>query len=119
MTLALATEGLSEVFKSLPKAVCKKLMVHTDQGGHYTSRRYRNLLKEHEVIQSMSRRGNCLDNAPIESFFGHMKDELELQHCANLREVKEKIEQYINFYNNDRPQWALDGKTPAECRGSS
>ena len=70
-----------------------------------------------QVTQSMSRRGNCLDNAPIESFFGHLKDEIDVSSCKNLKEAILIIERYIQKYNHERPQWALDRKTPAECRG--
>ena len=66
----------------------------------------------------MSRRGNCLDNAPIESFFGHMKDEIELDKCNTLGEVQSVIEEYVYYYNNERPQWGLNGKTPKEYRTS-
>jgi len=69
-------------------------------------------LKEFGVIQSMSRRGNCLDNSPIESFFGHMKDEIDLKSCKTFKEVKNIVENYIHYYNNKRYQWGLNKMTP-------
>ena len=116
MTLNIAMNGIEELYEKLPLKVRRKLIVHSDQGCHYTSHDYRNLLEELKILQSMSRRGNCLDNAPIESFFGHMKDELELKSCHRYEELVNNIEKYINYYNNERPQWGLQGKTPAECR---
>ncbi|AHI06176.1 ISCpe6, transposase orfB [Bdellovibrio bacteriovorus W] len=58
-----------------------------------------------------------MDNAPIESFFGHLKDEAELRDCNTYEELVAEIDRYIKYYNNERPQWDLKGKTPAECRG--
>lgn len=63
----------------------------------------------------MSRKGNCLDNAPIESFFGHFKDEAEYKHCRNFQELSNCVRSYMKYYNNDRPQWGLKQKTPAEA----
>jgi len=60
----------------------------------------------------MSRRGNCWDNAPQESFFGHMKDEIDLKSCINLNAVKKMIKNYITYYNNYRYQWDLKKMTP-------
>lgn len=66
--LMLVMEGLNNLLKGLPEPKRKKLTIHSDQGFHYTSSPYRHLLKNYGVRQSMSRKGNCLDNAPIESF---------------------------------------------------
>lgn len=117
MNTEIATFGLEELFQKIGKAKLSNLIIHSDQGGNYTSNSYRNLLRRHNVTQSMSRKGNCLDNAPIESFFGHLKDEVDLSNCQRLEDVVFTIQKYISYYNNDRPQWALKGKTPAECRG--
>ncbi len=68
------------------------------------------------MIQSMSRRGNCWDNAPMESFFGHMKDYIDLTHCTSIDNVKEVINHYMHYYNNDRYQWKLNKLTPIEYR---
>jgi putative transposase len=66
--------------------------------------------------QSMSRRGNCLDNAPMESFFGHMKDELDYKEAKTFGELKQMIDQYMIYYNESRRQWNLKKMTPIEYR---
>ena len=117
MDVNLVVNGLSSFLENLPEAKRKRLLIHSDQGAHYTSHFYRRILKKNKVKQSMSRKGNCLDNAPIESFFGHLKDELDFKNCKNFAELKTEVDKYIKYYNNERPQWGLKGKTPVECRG--
>ncbi|HBP66261.1 MAG TPA: hypothetical protein DD730_18880 [Desulfosporosinus sp.] len=78
----------------------------------YTSISFRKLLKSKELRQSTSRRGNCWDNAPQESFFGHMKDELHLVNCHSILDLKFEIDDYMDFYNNDRYQWGLAKLSP-------
>jgi transposase InsO family protein len=68
------------------------------------------------MVQSMSRKGNCTDNAPIESFFGHMKDELEYQHCKTLDELRRIIDAYMRYYNCERKQWQRKKMTPVAYR---
>ncbi len=80
-------------------------IIHSDQWFHYTSPSYQILLKNKWVIQSMSRKGNCLDNAPTESFFWHLKDKIDLSLCENLKDVENIIKNYIFYYNNNRFQW--------------
>lgn len=94
----------------------KDVLIHSDQGSHYTSPKYQLLLKKQKITQSMSRRGNCWDNAPMESFFGHMKDEIELDTCKNIKDVKKVIEKYMKYYNNERYQWNLKKMTPVQYR---
>lgn len=91
-------------------------ILHSDQGCHYTSVKYRQLLSDYELRQSMSRRGNCWDNAPQESFFGHMKTELKLKERKwnNFHEVKADIDDWMDYYNNDRGQWNLMKMSPNE-----
>ncbi len=92
-------------------------IIHSDQGYQYTSVAYTLLLKELGIIKSMSRRGNCLDNACIESFFGHLKVEsIYLNRLRNYDELKALIDQYIYFYNNERIQAKLNKMTPIEYR---
>ncbi len=91
------------------------MIIHSDQGGHYTGRSFREEIKKLGLRQSMSRKGNCLDNAPIESFFGHLKDDVDYKACKNFVELREMITEYMNYYNNERPQWGLKQKTPAEA----
>ena len=91
-------------------------LVHSDQGVQYTSVEFRNLLKHKGILQSMSRKGNCWDNAPQESFFGHMKDDLNdrLVRCRSFYQVKDEIDQWITYYNKERYQWRLAKLAPAE-----
>lgn len=117
-TVDLVTKNLTETFELYPASARKKMIIHSDQGFQYTGQVYRSKLENLGISQSMSRKGNCLDNAPIESFFGHLKDEVAYRSCKNFGEVKMKIEEYIEYYNNDRPQWCLKQKTPAEAGAS-
>ncbi|MDS1001901.1 IS3 family transposase [Clostridium sporogenes] len=82
----------------------KECIIHTDQGFQYTHKKYCNQLKNSWIIQSMSRKGNCWDNAPIESFFSNLKSELIYL-----------IDEYIYFYNNERIQLKF-GMSPVEYR---
>ena len=89
-------------------------LIHSDQGCHYTSMRFIQLVNNRGLRQSMSRRGNCWDNAPQESFFGHMKDEIDVSKCTKYRQVKEIIDDWIDYYNNERYQWQLAKLSPNE-----
>ena len=91
-------------------------IVHSDQGFHYTSKAFIEKLKDARFVQSMSRRGNCWDNAPQESFFGHMKDEVAeiISKSRSFDAVKAQIEDWIDYYNRDRGQWELLKLTPCE-----
>lgn len=89
-------------------------LVHSDQGCHYTSYSFIQILKDKNLRQSMSRKGNCWDNAPQESFFGHMKDEIDLSDCKTFEEVKNIIDDWMDYYNNDRYQWDLAKLSPSE-----
>ena len=94
----------------------ESFLLHSDQGCHYTSREYRKYLSEHEIVQSMSRKGNCWDNSPMESFFGHAKDEMRLKECASYEQAVSEINAYMDYYNHDRCQWDLKRMTPTEYR---
>jgi transposase InsO family protein len=87
-------------------------LINSDQGTHYTSHAFQRCVKELGIEQSMSRRGNCWDNAPIESFFGHMKDEINLVNCKTFKEVEKAVHDYMGYYNNHRYQWGLNRMTP-------
>ena len=89
-------------------------LVHSDQGCHYTSYSFIQILKDKELRQSMSRKGNCWDNAPQESFFGHMKDEIDISKCKTFNEVKSIIDDWIYYYNHERYQWDLAKLSPCE-----
>lgn len=89
-------------------------LIHSDQGCHYTSLKFIDLIERNDIRRSMSRRGNCWDNAPQESFFGHMKDCVDLTGCPSFEEVKARIDDYMSYYNNERYQWDLAKLSPNE-----
>lgn len=76
----------------------ENIMIHSDQVFHYTNPTYIGIVKELKMIQSMSGKGKCIDNAPIESFFGHLKDELDYKFCESFEELRLKIEEYMRYY---------------------
>lgn len=96
--------------------LAENTLLHSDQGCHYTSYRYIELLHNKKLRQSMSRKGNCWDNAPQESFFGHMKDEIrdKIKACHTFEEVQKEIDTWMNYYNSDRYQWRLAKLSPTE-----
>ena len=91
-------------------------IVHSDQGCHYTSNAFIQKLRDKEFVQSMSRKGNCWDNAPQESFFGHMKDEIAelIADCDTYNQVSAILDDWMDYYNNDRYQWDLEKLSPKE-----
>ena len=93
-----------------------RCLIHSDQGVHYTSIAFTSLLSKLNIARSMSRRGNCWDNAPQESFFGHMKDELHLKECESFEAVCNELDDYFDYYNNERCQWGLNKMTPIQFR---
>lgn len=92
-------------------------MLHSDQGWHYQMPEYRKLLSDHNVAQSMSRKGNCLDNASMESFFAVLKTEcFHRQKFADISALKAAIHDYIRYYNAERISTVLGGLTPYQYR---
>lgn len=114
--LELSNSAILNALDKLSPQKRKKLVVHSDQGFHFTHVSFRNILDSNGVLQSMSRKGNCLDNAPIESFFGLIKDHLELKSCKTIVDVENEVTKKINYYNNDRPQASLKKMPPTEYR---
>ena len=92
----------------------EETIIHSDRGVHYTSYKFIEIVKDSNLRQSMSRRANCWDNAPQESFFGHMKDEIDVSNCTDFCEVKDIIDDWIDYYNNERYQWDLAKLSPNE-----
>ena len=86
----------------------------SDQGAHYTARAYREKLAEIGINQSMSRKACCWDNAPIESFWGRMKEQIEPTNNMTHNEVICRVDEYIDYYNNERGQKRLNWLTPTE-----
>lgn len=90
-----------------------ELLIHSDQGWHYQMKQYSHSLKERGITQSMSRKGNCYDNAVIENFFGIMKSEfLYLNEFKSLQHFKQELTKYIHYYNNKRIKAKLKGMSP-------
>ena len=86
---------------------------HSDQGALYLTDSFQEKLLDMGFVQSMSRRGNCWDNAAMESFFGHLKDYCDFSKCSTFEEVRTTIDDYIDYYNTERPQWNRMKMTPA------
>jgi len=106
---------LKKAFKKIPNNT--NLMLHSDQGWQYQMKRYQFLLKEKGIIQSMSRRGNCLDNAIIENFFGILKSEMfYTQKFKSIEQLKKEIDKYITYYNNERIKSNLNKMSPIKYR---
>ena len=107
-----------ETIKQLSqKSSLKGALIHSDQGVHYTNKEYVTLLEKLSVTQSMSRRGNCWDNAKMESFFGLFKSELlYLKHFENIDHLKQEIHAYIRWYNEERIKLHLKGLSPIKYR---
>ena len=119
--------GYEQITDMLNKAFCKfdnlsNLIFHSDQGWQYQMYQYHKALKERRITQSMSRKGNCLDNSPMENFFGKMKNEMFYGHeyeFKTLEELQKAMEEYIDYYNNKRIQAKLKGLTPCQARNQS
>lgn len=94
----------------------KETLIHSDQGSHYTSTTFIQIIEDSNLRRPMSRRGNCWDNAPQESFFGHMKDHIsaKVKECAEFQQVQEIINDYIDYYNNESYVWELCMLLPNE-----
>ena len=113
---------LKMVMTMLEKAFRKRdihsnLIFHSDQGWHYQHKRYQKALEDRNITQSMSRKGNCLDNAIMENFFGLMKNELlYLKEWDSIDQFKTALREYIRYYNNDRIKLRLKGKSPVQYR---
>jgi putative transposase len=116
LTLDIATDTVHKLVNNKKVHLAKDAFIHSDQGSHYTSPVFQALVKNFNLNQSMSRRGNCWDNAPQESFFGHFKDEAYIKPCQSLCELEQEIDEYITYYNNYRYQWGLNKMTPVQYR---
>lgn len=116
MDIQLVINTFKKIKNNTLSLFTKDTLVHSDQGCHYTSAEYKRILKKLNVQQSMSRKGNCWDNAPQESFYGHMKDEIDLKSCQTYEDVSLLIADYMSYYNKDRYQWNLKKMTPEQYR---
>ncbi len=110
--LSMVTEMLKNAFEQLPDGT--SLILHSDQGWQYPHKQYRRMLRKKNIRQSMSRKGNCLDNAVIENFFGLLKSELlYLQTFESMEHFKTELIDYLDYYNNRRIKPKLKGLPPA------
>ena len=108
---------LKEAFKKIPDNT--NLILHSDQGWQYQMKKYQRLLREKGIRQSMSRKGNCLDNACAENFFGILKSELyyiKEKQYKNIEDLEKDIIEYIDYYNNKRIKCQLKGMSPVQYR---
>ncbi len=110
--LSMVIGMLDEAFAKIPNGI--NLILHSDQGWQYQHKRYQRMLKAKDIRQSMSRKGNCLDNAVIENFFGLLKSELlYLQKFESMEHFKQELIDYLDYYNNRRSKAKLKGLPPA------
>jgi transposase InsO family protein len=89
-------------------------LIHSDQGCHYTSHKFQEIISNAALRQSMSRKANCWDNAPQESLFGHMKDEIHIHSYDNHKDILQKVDDWMDYYNRERYQWSLAKLSPVE-----
>jgi len=116
LSLSLAVTLVTETVKNMQLDSYENIMIHSDQGFHYTNPAYIEIVKKLKMIQSMSGKGKCIDNAPIESFFGHMKDELDYNCCQSFEQLRLVIDKYMRYYNHERKQWTRNKMTPVTYR---
>ncbi|WP_290657030.1 IS3 family transposase [Anaerovibrio sp.] len=106
---------LDKAFKRVPNT--QGVILHSDQGWQYQMKQYQVLLEKHGIIQSMSRKGNCLDNSIMESFFGILKTEIYLGEKYNtIEKLVDAINEYIHYYHNKRIKLRLNGLSPIQYR---
>lgn len=116
LAIEIATKTIDKLVEFKSFKLHKDAFIHSDHGSHYTSPIFQKLLKKNNLEQSMSRKGNCWNNAPQESFFGHMKDEIDYKSCNTFEELQILVDDYIDYYNNFRYQWNLKKLTPIQFR---
>lgn len=113
--LSMVTEMVDQALEGLPEA--HNLILHSDQGWQYQHKHYQHILKKRGITQSMSRKGNCLDNAVIENFFGILKSELLYnQTFESMEDFIQELHEYIHYYNHRRTKEKLKGLSPVDYR---
>lgn len=114
-TVTFTNKSLKLAINKLPER--HNLIIHTDQGFHYQHKSWIKMLESRKITQSMSRKGNCLDNSPMENFFSLLKQEMFYgEKFESLEHLKIEIEKYIDWYNNRRRKKKLNGLSPIEYR---
>lgn len=107
-------ETVNQLIDSHGVSLTAETLIHSDQGSHYTSVKFIELVGNEQLRRSMSRKANCWDNAPQESFYGHMKDEIDITECLTYADILHGITDWTDYYNNDRYQWDLARLSPRE-----
>lgn len=107
-------EAVDKLMEKYGSELKTDVLFHSDQGCQYTSYRFVDILKSFNIRQSMSHKGCCWDNAPQESFFGHMKDEIRLNPSDSSAIISRKLQDWLDYYNKDRYQWQLAKLSPDE-----
>lgn len=114
-TFSMVMDMLGEACKTLPEV--HELILHSDQGWQYQQKQYQHRLAKNGIAQSMSRKGNCLDNSVIENFFGILKTELlYIQTFESMEDFIEQLHEYMHYYNHRRTKEKLQGLSPVEYR---
>lgn len=116
LEMDLVLQTIEDMKRRLDPSTFRDIMIHSDQGFHYTNPLYIEKIKGLNMVQSMSRKGNCIDNSPMESFFGHFKDDVDYKSCTDFEELRSLIDEYMRYYNQERQQWGLKKMTPVEYR---
>ena len=119
MTLDISLETIKKLHRKRKLMLSEKVIIHSDQGVHYTSSKFHNLLKKYNIQQSMPRKGNSMDNGMMENFFGLLKTEMfydQEDKYKNIDELILAIDDYINYYNYDRIKLKLKGLSPVNYR---
>jgi len=106
----------NKLAKRLQENIHPEAMIHSDQGFRYMHPAYQTRIREMGILQSMSRRGNCLDNTTMELLFGHLKDYVDYKLAYDLDEVFAMVDAFIDYYNSERRQWKLQKMTPVQYR---
>lgn len=109
-------ETVKQLITNYGNELSSETFIHSDRGSHYTSYPYMDIITNNDLRRSMSAKAQCWDNAPQESFFGHMKDHIikKIKTCNIFNDVKHIIDDYMDYYNNDRYQWNLAKLSPNE-----
>lgn len=116
-TVNFVLRPLEEAIKLVKDQATFRTTIHSDQGFQYRNKKWHAMLKQNNIFQSMSRKGNCADNAAMESFFGILKQEMyHGEPLKSYEELKQKIEDYLYYYNHDRIKTGLGGLSPIQYR---
>ena len=116
LEIGFVKETIENLIRDHGISLHKETLIHSDQGSHYTSATFIQIIEDCDLRRSMSRRGNCWDNSPQESFFGHMKDHIldRIKECTEFQQIKDIVVDYIDYYNNEAYVWELCMLSPNE-----